>query len=77
MGKDEVEAFFLNAPTAGKPDQADLVKTLKLERVRWHPDKIQQKLGAHGIDEGRMQGVTQVFQIVDRMWNEMKSSGDR
>ena len=77
LGKDEVEAFFLNGPTAGKPDQADLVKTLKLERVRWHPDKVQQKLGGHGVDEAKMQGVTQVFQIVDRMWNEMKSSGDR
>ncbi|OBT87351.1 hypothetical protein VE02_02998 [Pseudogymnoascus sp. 03VT05] len=77
LGKDEVESFFLNGPTAGEPDQADLVKTLKLERVRWHPDKIQQKLGGHGVDEAKMQGVTQVFQIVDRMWNEMKSSGDR
>lgn len=75
VGKEEVETFFLNGPTAGNPDQADLVKTLKVERVRWHPDKIQQKLGGHGVHTAGMEGVTQVFQIVDRMWNEMKTSG--
>jgi hypothetical protein len=73
VSKEEVEAFFINAPTAGEPDRAELLKTLKAERVRWHPDKIQQKLGGHGVDEAKIQGVTAVFQIIDTMWNEMKS----
>jgi hypothetical protein len=71
ISKDEIETFFLNGPTSGNPDQADLLKTLKIERVRWHPDKIQQKLG-HGMEEARLRAVTAVFQIIDRMWTEMK-----
>lgn len=74
LGKEEIEEFFLNGPTAGNPDQVALMKVLKTERVRWHPDKIQQKLGGHGgVEEAKMQGVTSVFQIIDRMWNENKS----
>jgi hypothetical protein len=72
LSKEEIEIFFLNAPTGGKPDQADLTRTLKAERVRWHPDKIQQKLGGQGVDEAKMRAVTAVFQIIDRIWSDMK-----
>lgn len=72
LKREEIEEFFLNAPTSGQPEEADLAKILKSERVRWHPDKIQQKLGGHGVDENKMKGVTAVFQIIDRMWTEMR-----
>lgn len=72
IGREEIEAFFRNAPTAGKPDEADILKILKAERVRWHPDKIQQKLGEQGVEEVKMRAVTAVFQIIDRMWNEIR-----
>jgi hypothetical protein len=74
ISKEEIETFFLNGPTAGKPDQADLLRTLKAERVRWHPDKMQQKLGGQGINELKMRAITAVFQIIDRMWNELRDS---
>ncbi|KAJ5666382.1 uncharacterized protein N7477_008830 [Penicillium maclennaniae] len=48
----------------------DLSATLKVERVRWHPDKMQHRYGALGIDEVVLRSVTEVFQIIDRMWNE-------
>lgn len=72
ISKDEVEAFFLNAPTSGKPEQANFAKTLKTERVRWHPDKVQQKLGGLSVDDVKMRTVTAVFQIIDRMWTEVR-----
>ena len=68
----EVERFFLFAPTSGQPMGAQLSKVLKLERVRWHPDKIQQKLGGQDVEESVIQGVTEVFQIIDRMWSEVR-----
>lgn len=74
INKEEIERFFLNAPTSGQPDQAELLKTLKTERVRWHPDKMQQKLGGQRADEMNMRSVTAVFQIIDRMWTEMRDS---
>lgn len=60
----------VSAPEMGG-DEA-LVSVLKTERVRWHPDKIQHRYGALGIDEDIMQSVTEIFQIIDRMWNELK-----
>ncbi|KAI6715876.1 hypothetical protein PZA11_007178 [Diplocarpon coronariae] len=71
----EVERFFLNAPTSGQPTEAQLVKVLKGERVRWHPDKIQQKLGGQGVGEDVVQAVTAVFQIIDRLWSDVRSAG--
>lgn len=60
-----VEEFMRHAP-----DSADLGVILKAERVRWHPDKIQHRYSGLGIDDVVMRSVTEVFQIVDRMWNE-------
>jgi hypothetical protein len=60
-----VEEFMRHAPAS-----AEFLATLKIERVRWHPDKIQQRFGSLGIDEVVMRSVTEVFQIVDRLWNE-------
>ncbi|RDW65468.1 hypothetical protein BP5796_10160 [Coleophoma crateriformis] len=69
---EEIERFFLNAPSGGQPTETQLSKILKLERVRWHPDKIQQKLGGQDVDETVMQAVTAVFQAIDRMWSDMR-----
>lgn len=71
INKDTVETFFRNAPP-------DLLAALKVERVRWHPDKIQQKLGGRKdtkeqtvvSDEQTMKAVTAIFQILDKMWAE-------
>jgi hypothetical protein len=70
----EVERFFLYAPTSGQPTEAQLGKVLKLERVRWHPDKIQQKLGGQDIEEAVIQAVTEVFQIIDQMWSDVRDN---
>ena len=68
----EIERFFLYAPTSGQPTEAELGKVLKLERVRWHPDKIQQKLGGQAVSEDIMQAVTEVFQVIDQMWADVR-----
>ena len=60
-----VEEFMRHAPPP-----ADLLATLKAERIRWHPDKIQHRYGALGIDDTVMRSVTEVFQIVDGLWNK-------
>lgn len=65
VSPDAVREFMRRAPPS-----ADLLLTLKTERVRWHPDKMQHRYGAQGIEDAVMRSVTEVFQIVDRMWNE-------
>jgi hypothetical protein len=68
----EIQKFFLYAPTSGQPTEAQLSRVLKAERVRWHPDKIQQKLGGQDVEESVIQAVTEVFQIIDRLWSEIR-----
>lgn len=64
VNPDSVREFLRHAP------DGDLLGTLKMERVRWHPDKIQHRYSALGIEDEVMRSVTEVFQIVDRMWTE-------
>jgi hypothetical protein len=64
VSPESVREFLRHAPNG------DLLGTLKTERVRWHPDKIQHRYSALGIEEDVMRSVTEVFQIVDRMWTE-------
>ena len=69
VNPDEVERFYRHAPQAGGND--DEAAMLKLERVRWHPDKVQQKAGF--VDKETLGTVTAVFQIVDRVWSKTRT----
>ena len=87
----EVEDFFKSCSAAVSSEQSALTALLKVERVRWHPDKMQQRLvgldGADdrgkemagtkegGLDGETMKAVTAVFQVVDHMWNEERARG--
>ena len=68
--KEAVEVFFRHG--AGL-EGVDLGEVLKRERVRWHPDKMQQRAGSGGIDNETMKAVTAVFQVVDRLWGETRT----
>lgn len=72
--KSEVEKFYLDCAVAGEQEQeqeqSELAKVLKTERVRWHPDKMQQKLGQ--LEKDVLQKVVEVFQIVDALWSRYK-----
>jgi len=52
-------------------DRAEFTMRLREERVRWHPDKMQQRLGGK-VDELVMRDVTAVFQIVDKFWGQAR-----
>jgi hypothetical protein len=71
VSKEEVEDFMRNAPP-----EIGLQQLLKAERVRWHPDKMQQRLGGHGIDAETLQSITAVFQIIDGMWTRLRDASD-
>jgi hypothetical protein len=66
-----IEAFMRHAPLASGDDKnsAGRLQALKVERVRWHPDKVQQRF-AGAVDEGTMKVVTGVFQVVDSLVEE-------
>lgn len=64
-----VRKFFVNGLNPQHIGEKTFVAKLREERVRWHPDKIQQKLGGQ-VDDDTMKGVTAVFQIIDKLWAE-------
>jgi len=67
VSQKHVEEFFYTAI----PSTTTLVTVLKAERVRWHPDKVQQKLGK--LDPETLQMVTAVFQEIDRLYSGLRS----
>ncbi|KAL8858492.1 MAG: hypothetical protein Q9178_004990 [Gyalolechia marmorata] len=73
VDREQVEIFFRHAPQSEQPGEGfGLGRVLKLERVRWHPDKFLQKAGADGLDGEIVAMVTAVFQIIDRLWSEVR-----
>ncbi|KAL9622847.1 MAG: hypothetical protein Q9160_002773 [Pyrenula sp. 1 TL-2023] len=73
VNEENVELFMKGAAGPTTSDQSGywqaFTRVLKGERIRWHPDKIQQRYGAIYIDDQTRRGVTTVFQILDELWN--------
>ena len=77
-GAIEIKRFIKNGVSSyTEPDNVDseILKVLKTERVRWHPDKIQHRYGFMEMDENTLKGVTEVFQVIDEMWNDARAHG--
>lgn len=77
-GKGEVDpaavrTFFLNGLNLEEVGEKAFAAKLKDERVRWHPDKFQQKLGGT-VDGGVMRDVTAIFQAIDALWNDTRKN---
>lgn len=68
---EDVKMMFLRGLDVETRGEGVLAATLKEERVRWHPDKVQQKLGGT-VSEAVMKEVTATFQLIDGLWNETK-----
>jgi hypothetical protein len=72
---DAVRTFFVRGIGLEELGEREFAARLKEERVRWHPDKMQQRLGG-AVDGGVMRDVTAVFQVVDALWNDTRKSKD-
>ncbi|PYI28553.1 hypothetical protein BP00DRAFT_312485, partial [Aspergillus indologenus CBS 114.80] len=70
VSKENVEGFMRHCPQA--EGSSEWLAVLKAERVRWHPDKIQHRYGGLGIEEAVLRSVTEVFQIIDHLWNDLR-----
>ena len=68
---EEVRAFFVKGIGLEEVGEREFAARLKEERVRWHPDKVQQRLGGK-VEEAVMREVTAVFQVVDALWNDTR-----
>jgi hypothetical protein len=68
ISKDAVEKFLRHS------SEESLTAIVKVERVRWHPDKMQQRFRGTELDPDTLQSVTAVFQIIDDIWVTLKNS---
>lgn len=62
--KSNIEDFMRRAPHDNGEGGTTRLQLLKMERVKWHPDKIQQRFTGN-VDDGTMKIVTGIFHVVD------------
>jgi hypothetical protein len=65
VGQSDIEAFLHYG--ASMDARAQLLPILKVERLRWHPDKVQQLFCAR-VDETTMNKVTEMSQFVNQLY---------
>ncbi|KAK0623407.1 hypothetical protein B0T14DRAFT_516157 [Immersiella caudata] len=70
---EEVRAFFVGGLALEEVGEREFAARLKEERVRWHPDKMQQRLGGK-VDPEVMKDITTIFQVVDALWNDTRKN---
>lgn len=67
--EENITLFLSRAPQeTSSRSYAQWVALLKIERVRWHPDKMQQRYGRLGMDGTILEAVTAVAQIMNKLW---------
>lgn len=72
--EEEVRAFFVRGLDLETLGEREFAAKLKEQRVRWHPDKVQQRLGGREkADERVMKDVTVVFQVIDTLYDDIRS----
>lgn len=74
VGEDAVKTFLFAGLKEAGEDGEVFARALRDERVRWHPDKMQQRLGGE-VDAELMKDVTAIFQTVDALWNDTRRKG--
>lgn len=69
-----VRSFFTDGLGASA-GSAEFAAGLKEQRVRWHPDKMQQKMGGKDkVAKGVMADITMVFQVIDTLYNDFRKA---
>ncbi|KAG7078586.1 acetamidase [Colletotrichum scovillei] len=72
VNENEVRRFIVNGLGLEDIGEKEFAAKLREERVRWHPDKMQQKLGGQ-VDDEVMKDITAIFQIIDKLWADTRS----
>lgn len=69
LKEEAVRQFYVQGLDRASLGPAHFAARLKEERVRWHPDKMQQRLGGR-VAADLMRDITAVFQVIDSLWEE-------
>lgn len=70
-----VRSFFLRGLDLKALGTKTFNAQLKEHRVRWHPDKMEQKMGGRTkVDEIIMADITMTFQVIDTLYNDTREA---
>ncbi|KAF5522835.1 hypothetical protein CGCA056_v006858 [Colletotrichum aenigma] len=72
VSEKEVHRYIVNGLALEEIGEKEFASKLREERVRWHPDKMQQRLGGQ-VDDAVMKDITAIFQIIDKLWADTRS----
>lgn len=71
----DVRSFFLRGLNLKGLGTGAFNAKLKEHRVRWHPDKMQQKMGGRAkVDGDTMADITMTFQVIDTLYNDTRQT---
>lgn len=74
MRETTIRSFFANG-LSGSAGSAEFATGLKEQRVRWHPDKMQHRMGGKDkVTKDVMEDITMVFQVIDTLYNDFRKS---
>ena len=71
-----IRNWFLDDFSSGRINLHEFAGRLKVERVRWHPDRFLRRFGGvqgDRVDESLARDVTVIFQVLGQLWEEVKS----
>lgn len=71
----EIRSFLVYGLELKVVGGKEFLSRLKEQRVRWHPDKMQQKVGGKDkVDRGVMADITMVFQVIDTLYDDIRKA---
>jgi hypothetical protein len=71
IGDESVRDFFVRGLGLAEVGEKAFAAALKEERVRWHPDKMQQRLKG-AMDDAMKRDFTAIFQVIDKLWGDTR-----
>ncbi|PSR94442.1 hypothetical protein BD289DRAFT_363538 [Coniella lustricola] len=70
-----IRSFFVHGLDLKNLGRTEFAAQLKAHRVRWHPDKMQQRLGGKDkVDKRIMADITLIFQVIDTLWEDTRKA---
>lgn len=71
----EIRSFLVRGLELKTVGSKEFLARLKEQRVRWHPDKMQQKMGGKDkVDKRVMADITMIFQVIDTLYDDIRKT---
>lgn len=71
----EIRSFLVRGLELKAVGGREFLARLKEQRVRWHPDKMQQRMGGKDkVEKDIMADITMIFQVIDTLYDDTRQA---